>query len=44
VFSQSHPLNIRDGAKICTQWVKPVNGQFQMSYSQQHECTSDVFF
>jgi secreted trypsin-like serine protease len=44
VSSQKYTLNIRDNTKICTEWVKPVNGQFSLSYSYQQECTSAVFF
>jgi len=44
VSAQTYALNIRDGTKICTQWVKPVGGQFSLSYSQQKECTTAVAF
>ncbi len=42
VSSQSHILNIRDNGKICSQWVRPVNGGFSFSYAQQQECISAV--
>jgi len=44
VSGQSYVLNIRDNGKICTQWISPVNGQFSLSYTQQPECISAVFF
>jgi hypothetical protein len=44
VFSQSYPMNIRDNGKICTPWVKPVDGQFSLSYENQQECTTAVGF
>lgn len=44
VSSQTYTLNIRDGTKICTQWIAPVNGQFSASYSTQQECTSAAFW
>jgi len=44
VYSQSYSLNIRDNGKICSQWIQPVNGQFQLSYQQQRECISQVAF
>jgi len=44
VSSQTYTLNIRDNGKICTQWITPVNGQFQLSYTPQQECTSAVSF
>jgi hypothetical protein len=42
VSSQKYELNIRDNGKICTQWIKPVGGQFSLSYSPQQECTSGI--
>jgi len=42
VTSQTYTLNIRDNGKICTQWIKPVNGQFSLSYTPSQECTSAV--
>ncbi len=44
VSSQALILNIRDNGKICTKWVSPVNGQFQLSYQQQPECVTAVAF
>ncbi|UJR17575.1 hypothetical protein I4U23_004471 [Adineta vaga] len=44
VSSQNYILNIRDNGKICTEWIKPVNGQFSVSYTPQQECTSAVGF
>lgn len=42
--AQKYDINIRDGSKICTQWISPVNGQFSVSYTHQKECTSNLFW
>lgn len=44
VSAETYTLNIRDGIKICTQWIQPVNGQFAVSLAPQQECTSAVFW
>ena len=42
--AQTYKINIRDGSKICTQWIAPVNGQFSATYTHQPECTGSLFW